>query len=190
MSAIAALFFTGWVHAADYTVDVNHSALEFSVASALFDVSGTFAAWSGTATVPEGADLTALTGAVIVDVASVDTRVRKRDEHLRSGDFFDVAAHPKATYTVTAVSVAGGVATLTGPLTIRGVEKELSVPLTILHHDADRLRLAGEVALKRRDYGVVFDSSVNPISEDVTVRVDLNLVRDGAPPLPDPSGGE
>jgi len=186
MSALTALLLTGWVHAADYTVDVNHSVLGFSVQSALFDVSGTFGSWSGTAALPEGADLTALTGAITVDVASVDTRVRKRDEHLRSGDFFDVAAHPKATYTVASVTLAEDTATLTGALALRGVEKELSVPLTVLHQDKDRLRLAGQVVIKRRDFGIVFDSSVNPIGEEVTVTIDLNLVRDGAPPIPEP----
>jgi len=189
MSALFALLLTGWLQAADYTADLNHSTLEFSVGSALFDAHGTFQTWSVTATLPDGADLSGLRGAVTVDVASVDTRVRKRDDHLRSGDFFDVAVHPKATFVIAGVTADGETLTATGALSLKGVEKELSIPLKVLYKDADRLRLTGEYVLKRRDFGIIFDSSVNPIGEEVTVRFDLNLMRDGAAPLPDPSAG-
>ena len=64
---------------------------------------------------------------VDIDVASLDTGNGQRDDHLRSPDFFDVAAFPKATFVLTAFDRNGDDVTATGDLTIRGITKPVTL---------------------------------------------------------------
>ncbi len=70
---------------------------------------------------------------VSIDVASVDTNNERRDNHLRSGDFFNAEAHPTMTFESTAVrQVAADQLVATGDLTIKGITREVELPITIL----------------------------------------------------------
>jgi polyisoprenoid-binding protein YceI len=73
--------------ATDYVADVAHSILEFEVNALTGPVHGTFKDWSGEITVDSG-DLSTLRGSLTVEVATIDTRISKRDKHLRNEDFF------------------------------------------------------------------------------------------------------
>ena len=70
---------------------------------------------------------------VIIEVASIDTRNERRDNHLRSGDFFDVENFPRMTFESTSVRRAGpDRMVVTGNLTIKGVTREIDLPITLL----------------------------------------------------------
>lgn len=89
-----------------WTLDAEHSQISFAVKHfwGAITVRGSFKTVRGEATVdPDGT----VTGQLTLDSASLDTKNKKRDEHLRSGDFFNVDTHPEALVTVTSVAPAG-----------------------------------------------------------------------------------
>src|SRR5215204_1987949 len=69
---------------------------------------------------------------VIIDMASVESGSIDRDDHLRSKDFFDVAAHPTATFRSLAVEHVGADGTIAGELTIKGVTRPVSLDVEFL----------------------------------------------------------
>ena len=84
--------------AANYEVDASHSSVAFKVRHMMVsNVKGHFSSFSGAYEVTDGV-LKSLNGTV--DVKSVDTGIEKRDEHLRSADFFNVEKNPKMTFVI------------------------------------------------------------------------------------------
>jgi polyisoprenoid-binding protein YceI len=114
--------------AATWNVDGSHTRAGFSVKHLVIsDVKGEFAKTEGKAQIDE-ADLSKSSVEVIIDVASVDTRDAKRDAHLKSADFFDVARFPTITFKSTKVEAGkDGTLTVTGDLTMHGVTKPVTL---------------------------------------------------------------
>lgn len=109
------------------------------------DVSG-----SGEATAPN-----LVSGRLEIRAASVSTGIGKRDEHLRSADFFDVEKHPTMTVDVTSAGITDpDTVKLHVQLTVKGVHRLLELPVRVTTLDDGALRLAGSATLNRRDYGV------------------------------------
>jgi polyisoprenoid-binding protein YceI len=107
-----------------WKIDPSHSVIEFAVKHMMFaTVKGRFAAFEGEIiTTPE--DPTEGEVNVIIDADSVDTRDPKRDEHLRSSDFFGVGDHPQIVFTSTHVEhEAGPGFKVHGELTMKGVTR-------------------------------------------------------------------
>lgn len=119
--------------AAPWKIDSAHTRAGFKVKHMMVSwVNGEFGAVTGTVEF-DPKDLTKSAVDVSIDVASIDTREQKRDEHLRSPDFFDVAAHPKMTFKskkVQKVDAKAGTFELVGDLTIRGITKEVVFQVT------------------------------------------------------------
>ena len=91
-----------------WTIDPSHSVVEFSVKHMMFATAkGRFSDVTGTITL-DNEDVTRSTVAVEIGAASIDTHDAKRDEHLRSADFFDVETYPTLTCRSTSVEAAGG----------------------------------------------------------------------------------
>ena len=99
----------------------------------------------------------AVSGTITVAAASIDTKMKKRDDHLRSADFFDAAKYPDITFSATSVTLSGETATVAGTLTIRDQTKPVSVSGTVSAHGADEISLDAELPVNRRDYGLVFN---------------------------------
>ena len=116
----------------------------------LVSVKGTFSEVSGQAQVSPTGDIT---GTVTIGAASVNTKVKKRDQHLQSADFFDVANHPSIVYSVRSVGPSEGGPTADGELTIRGVSRPVSVPLAA-RADGDAIRLDAEITVDRSQWGM------------------------------------
>src|SRR6184192_475788 len=96
--------------------DLSHSSVNFHVRHLMVSkVHGRFTNWNGTLELDES-DLTKSRLAVSIDVASVDTKEAKRDEHLRSPDFFDVEKFPVLTFNSTKIERDGDGYVVTGDL--------------------------------------------------------------------------
>jgi polyisoprenoid-binding protein YceI len=114
-------------YAGTWTLDPSQTSVEFHTKAVwVVNVMGTFKSIEGGGTV--GAD-GSTRGSIVLDAASVDTKKKKRDEHLRTADFFEVNAFPTITFVVTDAHPKGiGKVELTGDLTIHGSTR----PLTLL----------------------------------------------------------
>ncbi|KMY52831.1 hypothetical protein AC623_01565 [Bacillus sp. FJAT-27231] len=112
---------------AKFTVDQSHSSIGFEVKHMMVSkVKGNFDSYTAEV---EAADLTDLTTANIAfsfDVASINTRSEDRDNHLKSGDFFDVEKYPSITFKSTNISKDGDDYKVTGDLTIKDVTKPVT----------------------------------------------------------------
>jgi polyisoprenoid-binding protein YceI len=152
-----------------YVVDSARSHIRFHAVSRLVDADGAFRRFAGELRLEPGRPETA-TGRIVVEVASIDTANRTRDDHLRSPDFFDAERHPQAVFVVTAVRPGGVV--VTGD---RGLTRPLSVPVTVTVA-GEALRAAGRFVVNRREFGVAYQSWLNPVRDEVTVSFDLLAV--------------
>ena len=126
----AIILCTPMVTAAEsYTVDPAHSFVHFTINHMGFsNLTGRFNSMSGNMDL--NTDKSAGTVEVTIDPASVDTAHQKRDNHLRSVDFFNVKEFPEITFKSTEATIEGGSGKLVGNLTIKGVTKRVSLDVT------------------------------------------------------------
>ncbi len=113
-----------------YTIDPVHSEVSFKIRHLLAKTSGRFTKFSGTIKV-DPADMSKSSVEVTIDASSINTDNEKRDAHLRTPDFFDVAKYPTITFKSTSVKeVAKGKLEVTGNFTMHGVTKQITIPIT------------------------------------------------------------
>lgn len=118
----------------------------------LVTVKGAFAAVTGTGEVRSDGSAV---GTLTLDAASLDTRSAKRDEHLRSADFFDVANHPEITFAVRSAELRDGEEVhVVGQLTVRGVSRPKSVTARLVGADGTSLTLETEFTVEREQFGM------------------------------------
>lgn len=171
-----------------YAFDSKHSAANFAVTHMLVTtVRGTLGEVTGTAVIDES-DPTKSTVEATIDVAGINTRDEKRDEHLRADDFFDVANHPTITFKSKSVARAGDNAwKVTGDLTIRGTTKEVVLDVTgtptPVTDPWGNSKLGGTATtrINRQDYGISWSKTLDAgglvVANEVDITIDIQLVR-------------
>ncbi|MEU5866477.1 MULTISPECIES: YceI family protein [unclassified Nonomuraea] len=170
-----------------YTIDPDHSRFGFVARHAMVTkVRGSIPVQEATARL-DAADPTASAVRVVLDVAGIQTGNQMRDNHLRTGDFLDAAAHPHITFESAFVVHAGGDSfEVTGDLTIRGVTRRITVPLDYTGTAVDaqgltRVGFEGSVAVNRKDFGMTYNAALETggvmISDRITLEFDLSAVR-------------
>jgi len=171
-------------HADTLAIDPNHSHVGFSIRHFFTQVKGEFKTVTGTIDLDTKSPNSSKVS-VDIDPASINTNNDKRDNHLRSADFFDVAKFPKMTFVTTAVNITDPKAwtgTVTGDLTMHGVTKP--VTLKIEGGGAQAMGPGGTMAgftasgtLNRKDFGIiwnkVFDSGPAMLGDDVALELDV-----------------
>jgi polyisoprenoid-binding protein YceI len=141
----------------------------------LLNVKGSFRVLDGELSI--GADGEA-NGSLRVDAASVQTGIGKRDNHLRSADFFHVAQHPHVEFTLRSISVEGGGAhTFSGALHVRGHQIPLTAPLRVEALGGDRLRLSTTAEADHASAGLGW-AKPGMIRGRIPVEAQILLVRD------------
>ena len=141
--------------AGTWTLDPARSSVELRSKSmwGLAPVKGSFREVAGTGTVsPDGQ----VSGTVTVAAASVDTKLAKRDAHLRSADFFDSGNHAHITFRVDRISPSSRGVTVVGDLIVRDRTRPLSFDATLSTPGTDEVRLDAEVQVDRSDYGLTW----------------------------------
>jgi polyisoprenoid-binding protein YceI len=170
-----------------WNIDPAHSAAQFQVKHLMIsNVRGEFGKMSGIVLF-DGKDYSSVKADVVINVASINTREPKRDEHLRSADFFDAAAHPKITFKSKRVeNVSGNKFNLIGDLTIRGVVKEVTLsveatPIVKGMSGESRIGAQATTRLNRQDFGVKWNRALDTggvvVGDEVLVTLDLELVQ-------------
>jgi polyisoprenoid-binding protein YceI len=120
----------------------------------LVKVKGVFTQVSGAAVISAAGEAT---GTITVAAASIDTGVKKRDDHLRSADFFDAAKYPDITFSADSVTLSGEGAVVSGTLTVRDQTRPVTVSGTVAAHGADEISLDAELPVNRGEFGLSFN---------------------------------
>jgi polyisoprenoid-binding protein YceI len=169
------------VHA--FSVDPVHSQVGFKIRHLMGKTPGSFGEFSGTVTVdPENVASTLKVHGTVM-TASIDTNNEKRDNHLRSADFFDAENHPEITFATKSVAEKNDKLVVVGDLTMHGVTKEVRLrgnfagvmtnPFT--GTPTIGLDLAGEV--DRKEFGIVWNKTLDAgglmLGDEVTIEVHL-----------------
>jgi len=171
---------TGALGADVYQVDPSHTFVSFTVRHlAIYKVRGQFHSFVG-AIHYDAADITksALEGTIQVD--SIDTDQEKRDQDLRSEQFFDVESFPTITFTSQRVEKRGAAHVLIGALTLRGVTQEVAIPFSLTgpveHMGKTYLGFEAAFEINRQDFGMSYAKLMDAGGLVVgnTVRIELS----------------
>ena len=184
MSATTTIVPTG-----TYTVDPSHSRVEFAVKHlGIATVRGSFEAFEGTLEL--GEDLSQAKAYGTVQAATVDTKEPKRDEHLRSADFFDIEQFPQISFESTEIRATDeDEFEIVGDLTLHGVTRSVTLKAEVQGTETDPwgnervgLELSGK--LSRGEYGMTFNQALGSgnvlVSDTVKISLDVSLVKQAA----------
>jgi polyisoprenoid-binding protein YceI len=165
-----------------YTFDQTGSTISFQVHHLLGIAKGEFHRFSGTIDLnrddPERSNVSAR-----IDVASIDSGIPKRDNHLRSADFFDVAKYPEITFQSRSVKrTSERAGDVSGEFRMHGVKRPIVLHVQLIESRSnDRTRWKVTTApLKRRDFGLLFGGTaeaVSGIGQDVSVNIEVESRR-------------
>jgi polyisoprenoid-binding protein YceI len=158
-----------------WTLDGSSSEVRLRSKSmwGLVKVNGVFRQVAGAGTVTEGGDVT---GTITVSAGSIDTRNKKRDDHLRSADFFDASTYPDIAFAVDRITTAGQEPSVQGSLTVRGKTRALTFPAAVSAFEGDELWLDAEVAVNRNDFGMTWNQ-MGMASVDNTITIHAVFAR-------------
>lgn len=174
--------------ASTWDMDPSHSSAQFKVRHLMIsNVKGVFEKMSGTLYLDDR-DITKSRVDVKIDVASINTNIKGRDDHLRSADFFDIARYPFMTFTSTKVESAGpGRLKVTGNLTMKGVTRPVVLNVDGLTSDVKdpwgliRRGASATTTLNRRDFGITWNKTMDNggvvVGEEVAVMLEVEFVR-------------
>jgi polyisoprenoid-binding protein YceI len=174
------------VLAATYSLDPAHTTIGFKVKHLMIsNVKGVFEKFKGTVAIDES-DITKSKVNVSIEMASINSNIAKRDEHLRSGDFFDVVKYPVMTFDSTKVERAGAdTLKVTGNLTIKGVTKQVILTVDGLSGEMKSpqgtvKRGASAVAtINRQDFGVSWNTKLDAgavvVGDEVQISIEAEF---------------
>lgn len=168
--------------ATTYTVDPDHTTVEFKIRHVFSYVRGTFNEFEGTFEyIPDHPEEWETSGSI--KAASIDTRLTPRDNHLRSKDFFDVEIYPTIRFKSTQVTDATPTsAKVHGLLTIHGVERLVVLDVAIYGVAKDpwgnvRAGLTATTTINRKDFGLTWNQALETgqllVGEEVEITVEV-----------------
>ena len=166
-----------------YKFDPSGSTIGFAVHQFLGTTHGKFMKFIGKIEIdrdhPENSSVTAQ-----IDVRSIDTRIKKRDDHLHSPDFFDVEKFPQMTFKSRSVKRTGPQSgDILGDLTMHGVTKPIALHVKLLTPISDTSRTRWSVTtdpINRRDFNLMFapaTESISGISQSVAINIEIEAKR-------------
>lgn len=169
-----------------YSLDPAHSSVGFKVRHFVSKVPGQFTDFSATI-VRDDENLANASVEFTIQAKSIDTGNDKRDEHLRSADFFDVANHPLISFKSQKVEkVSDSLYRVTGPLTMRGVTKVVTLDVEFAGEIKDpwggtRAGLSTSTKLDRKEFNILWNKALDTggfmLSDEVEVAIELEAVK-------------
>ena len=165
-----------------YQFDKSHTTVGFQIRHVVTNVGGKFQDFSGSIKVdrvkPENSSVE-----FTIQAASINTNEPKRDEHLKSPDFFDVTNQPTITFKSTSVKPSGkDTYEVAGNLTMRGVTKAVTLPITFLGEGRDpwgneKMGFELQTTLNRKDYGIIWNKALDQggllLGDEVKVQISV-----------------
>jgi len=174
-------------HADTWQIDSSHTSVEFTVRHMMIsNVKGQFQKTTGTITA-NGNDAASAKIDVTIDASSIETRVERRDAHLKSPDFLDVAKYPTITFKSTNVEAEGpNKWKVTGDLTLHGVTKQVVLdvdgsgpPVQVMGNA--RAGASATTKIKRGDFGLTWNKALEAggvlVGDEVAISIDVEAVK-------------
>lgn len=169
-----------------WNVDQSHSSVDFRVKHlGISTVRGSFVEFAGALDVGEDIASSKATGTI--QAASIDTGEAKRDEHLRSADFFDAGQYADITFESTKIdSVDDEEFHVTGDLTMHGITKPITLHVEVTGTEQDpwgntRVGLEVQGELSRGDWGMTFNQALGSgnmmVSDKVRINAEISAVK-------------
>lgn len=166
-----------------WNIDPAHSEVDFTVKHmSLSNVHGRIGVQKGAITLNE-ADITKSSVSVTIDLTTIDTGVSMRDNDLKSGNYFDAAQFPLATFTSTSVSGSAGHLTVAGNLTLHGVTKPITLDVEGPSGPVNGMGgkqhegYSATTTVKRTDFGVGAKTPDSMVSDEVKLTIDLDAAK-------------
>lgn len=188
ISTIIFLSLPALASAATWNIDPDHSSIGFKIRHLMVsNVKGHFDKYSGVVDIDDK-DITKSKAEVSIDTASINTNVQKRDDHLRSADFFDVATYPTMKFVLKKVAVTGkDKLKVTGDLTLHGITREVILdvegPTPEIKDPWGNIR-RGAVAttkINRKDFGVVWNKALEAggvvVGDEVNITLEVEMIK-------------
>jgi len=188
ISTIIALVLPAFAFASTWVIDPEHSNIGFKVRHLMVsNVKGSFDKYTGTVDINDK-DITKSKVEVTIDTKSINTNVQKRDEHLRSADFFDVAKFPVMTFVSKKVTKAGnGKLKVTGDLNLHGVTKEVVLDVEGLSQEIKdpwgniRRGATASTKINRKDFGLVWNKALETggvvVGDEITITLEIEMIK-------------
>ena len=174
------------VKSTTWKIDPVHSNVEFAVKHLMIStVKGHFSDVDGEIVIAND-DSTRSSVNATIKVASIDTRMPQRDEHLRSADFLDAANYPEITFQSTRITGNSSEFKLTGNLTIHGVTREITLDTTNEGSGKDpwggeRIGFSATTKLDRRDFGLTWNQAIESggvvVGHELKVSIEIQAVK-------------
>jgi len=201
MTALMVMIATvpGLAQVSTWDIDSAHSGVHFAVRHMMIaTVRGEFRKVTGTITLDEK-DISKSSVEAVIDATTIDTREERRDNDLRSANFFDVAKFPTITFKSRSVTRLGkGKFKVAGDLTMHGVTKDVVLDVEGLDTQVNdprrgpKMGASATTQIKRSDFGLTWNRVIETggvaVSDEVGIIIDLELVKK-APAVPTTSGG-
>jgi polyisoprenoid-binding protein YceI len=191
--AAAVLAAPSLAFASNWDIDSSHSAAHFSVKHMMVaNVRGEFGKVTGAVNLDDK-DITKSTVTATIDATTINTREPKRDEHLKSADFFEVAKYPTINFKSKSVKQeAPGKLKVVGDLTMHGVTKEVTLDVETPNTEAKdpwgnvRRGATATTKLNRKDFGLNWNKALETggvlVGDDVSVQLDIELIKKAEAP--------
>ena len=188
ISTIIALALPVFASASVWTIDPDHSNVGFKVRHLMVsNVKGSFDKHTGSVDINDK-DITKSKVEVSIDTNSINTNVQKRDQHLRSPDFFDVAKFPTMTFVSKKVAKAGNdKLKVTGDLSLHGVTREVVLDVEPLSKESKdpwgnlRRGTTASTKINRKDFGLVWNKALETggvaVGEEVLITLEIEMIK-------------
>jgi polyisoprenoid-binding protein YceI len=173
--------------ASTWNIDPDHSSVGFSIKHLMVsNVKGSFDKFSGAVDLDDK-NIAASKVSATIDAASIDTRVQKRDDHLRSPDFFDVAKYPNITFVSKQWSRgAKGAMKVAGDLTMHGVTRKVVLNVAPFSKETrdpwgnTRRGTTATATINRKDFGIDWNKSLDTgglmIGDQVDITLEIEMI--------------
>lgn len=168
----------------NYAIDGSHSAATFKVKHLMSKATGSFKDFSGTFTFDEK-NPKSFKGTFTIKADSIFTNEAKRDEHLKSADFFDVQKFPTLTFDTQELKAAGrGKYKLLGQFTMHGVTKPVTFDVEYLGTGKDpwgneKVGFSASAKINRKDFGMVWNKALDTGGFVVGDEVEIDVQVEG-----------
>lgn len=186
IAALISVFSINAQNASNWKLDKAHTSVNFSISHFFSTVNGRFNDFDGTFLF-DPANLKGSKADFAISVKSINTDVKKRDDHLQSSDFFDAEKYPNITFQSTKFEKKSGNNYIVyGNLTIKNTTKQIKLPFKVLgevEHPMMKgtwvLSLSAETKIKRSDYGVGVGNwaATVVVGNEVDIKINMELDR-------------